>query len=264
MEKKDPYKPLKDLTEEQRKEIYDFAIQRSEDILHGREEIKTKVCYKCKEEKNIEEFYKDRRTKDKLHWYCKKCNSKYNMIIKERYKQQNLINLPQHTTLKCSTCKKEKLVKYFSKEISTITGYRLICKKCTNKRRLKTRNNSVEKRYKQYKKDTLKRNFVPIFFEQFQEITSQPCFYCGGWNDYELKFTGIDRVDNSKGYEENNIVPCCKVCNVLKGRFSRRAFIRACKKIARYTKGKGLDGRKKEIAKKEEDRQLELHFSTTD
>jgi hypothetical protein len=205
----------------------------------------TKICSKCKEEKVVEEFGKKKANKDGRSYWCKKCAFVVDRAWKEEIKRQNMLNFPSHTTLKCSICKKEKLVKYFCKNFYAKSGYKSSCKKCANKQSNKLRNKDAERRYREYTRGTIGRNFVPISFEQFQEITRQPCFYCAGWNDYELKFCGIDRVVNSKGYEEDNIVPCCKVCNILKGKMSRRAFIRACKKIARHTAGKGLEGRAK-------------------
>ena len=62
--------------------------------------------------------------------------------------------------------------------------------------------------------------------EQFGELMSQPCHYCGGdpatRQDYSNRpfhkglRNGIDRVDNSVGYVEGNCVPCCKDCNFSK------------------------------------------------
>lgn len=51
--------------------------------------------------------------------------------------------------------------------------------------------------------------------ENYAKLISQDCFYCNG----SLHPTGIglDRLDNSKGYEETNVVPCCKNCNLLRG-----------------------------------------------
>ena len=49
----------------------------------------------------------------------------------------------------------------------------------------------------------------------FDNLSKNDCFYCGkpGPN-------GIDRVDNNKGYELSNCVPCCKHCNYVKGALS--------------------------------------------
>lgn len=44
------------------------------------------------------------------------------------------------------------------------------------------------------------------------EMMSQPCYYCG------LEPSGgLDRIDNSKGHEINNVRPCCEKCNFLLG-----------------------------------------------
>lgn len=61
--------------------------------------------------------------------------------------------------------------------------------------------------------------------EQVAILTQQQCYYCGtgpgqrrrnigGNGDYV--YNGIDRVDNSKGYTVDNVVPCCKACNLAK------------------------------------------------
>jgi len=54
---------------------------------------------------------------------------------------------------------------------------------------------------------------------QFQELSNQERHYCGkdGPN-------GIDRFNNSIGYEVNNCVPCCKHCNYVKGDLSLTDF----------------------------------------
>ena len=55
--------------------------------------------------------------------------------------------------------------------------------------------------------------------EEFKNISKQDCYYCGkdGPN-------GIDRVDNSIGYEFRNCVPCCKHCNYVKCDLSQDEF----------------------------------------
>lgn len=50
--------------------------------------------------------------------------------------------------------------------------------------------------------------------EKHIAFTSQPCTYCGrlegGRDDPHV---GIDRKNNSRGYDRDNIVPCCRRCN---------------------------------------------------
>lgn len=79
--------------------------------------------------------------------------------------------------------------------------------------------------FKQYKNRALKRGLVfSLTLEQFSEITSKDCAYCGskgrqvsrsrGYGHYV--YNGIDRIDNSKGYQVDNCVTCCKWCNSAK------------------------------------------------
>lgn len=62
-----------------------------------------------------------------------------------------------------------------------------------------------------------------LTLQQMVIFAEEPCFYCrlppsnvsktsrDSWN-----YSGLDRVDNSKGYTLDNVVPCCKHCNSLK------------------------------------------------
>jgi hypothetical protein len=52
-------------------------------------------------------------------------------------------------------------------------------------------------------------------FEYAMLITGN-CAYCGLESDVEAG-VGLDRLDNSKGYEQSNVVPCCTLCNVVRG-----------------------------------------------
>ena len=87
--------------------------------------------------------------------------------------------------------------------------------------------------------------------EDFQKLINLNCVYCGqepeerklktydkSGNEkepYTGKVNGIDRVDNSKGYEINNCVPCCKKCNRMKGVLSYRDFKQQISKIYNYS-----------------------------
>lgn len=52
-----------------------------------------------------------------------------------------------------------------------------------------------------------------LTIEQYDELTSQNCHYCGGKYGYH---NGVDRVDSALGYIPGNYVPCCWVCNSAK------------------------------------------------
>ena len=51
--------------------------------------------------------------------------------------------------------------------------------------------------------------------EQFAALINQPCGYCGGATPKTSG--GLDRMDNTRGYELDNVIPCCVFCNKLKG-----------------------------------------------
>lgn len=51
--------------------------------------------------------------------------------------------------------------------------------------------------------------------EQFELLVQNVCHYCAG--SLPPCGSGLDRKDNDKGYTMDNVVPCCKVCNLIKG-----------------------------------------------
>lgn len=70
--------------------------------------------------------------------------------------------------------------------------------------------------------------------EQFENLVSGECHYCGdipankacrvGSNGAFI-YNGIDRLDNSKGYECDNVVSCCKICNFAKNDMNYGEFM---------------------------------------
>lgn len=74
---------------------------------------------------------------------------------------------------------------------------------------------------------------ISLTDDEIISMISNPCFYCGGG---EGKLIGIDRIDNSIGYVKENCVPCCSLCNYMKGTNSKDDFISQCKKISSHIK----------------------------
>lgn len=62
--------------------------------------------------------------------------------------------------------------------------------------------------------------------QQCVVLFESSCHYCA--ND---PLCGIDRVDNSKGYIPENVVPCCTNCNVAKNEMSKNDFIDMCRRV---------------------------------
>lgn len=102
--------------------------------------------------------------------------------------------------------------------------------------------------YRNYADGARRRGLVfCLSKEEFRTITKQNCHYCGAepgkgsmppsvrrFGAYT--YNGIDRVDNAKGYEMDNIVTCCQVCNFMKHARTQKDFLDHVYKIASFCK----------------------------
>lgn len=66
-----------------------------------------------------------------------------------------------------------------------------------------------------------------LTLKQFNDIISEPCFYCGG------EGFGIDRIDSNKWYFQENCLSCCSMCNRMKSDFNIKQFLEQCNKITK-------------------------------
>lgn len=98
---------------------------------------------------------------------------------------------------------------------------------CSRIYRHPVRNVGLRHLYALYKHRSKRYNSgnFSLSLERFRELTSSNCFYCGRKPETvsksksshsEYLYNGLDRVDSSKGYVEENIVPCCWACNKMK------------------------------------------------
>lgn len=55
-----------------------------------------------------------------------------------------------------------------------------------------------------------------LSMETLRRLYEENCFYC----ESETPSINIDRIDNTKGYVEGNVVSCCVRCNRVKGEMS--------------------------------------------
>jgi hypothetical protein len=74
-----------------------------------------------------------------------------------------------------------------------------------------------------------------LTFAQFEYLTRQPCYWCGKFNmcrrkhrtkkDLFFSYHGLDRLDNSRVHDYDNVVPCCWPCNDLRKNRSVQQFV---------------------------------------
>ena len=89
-------------------------------------------------------------------------------------------------------------------------------------------------RLREIRRDAKNRNLpFKLTYEEFLTFWQKPCYYCGD----KIITVGLDRVDNDLGYQLDNLVPCCILCNRFKRRTIQGFFIEHCMKIAKNLGG---------------------------
>lgn len=95
-----------------------------------------------------------------------------------------------------------------------------------------------------------------LLFEEFLELSQNPCFYCGASasnksNRYstpsrfgksssfviengDFIYNGLDRIDSNLPHNKNNIVSCCSTCNYSKTNMSVQDFKQWIIKVYQY------------------------------
>ncbi len=138
----------------------------------------------------------------------------------------------------CSLCNCSETSRWYRKAIKD----KVICKSCYDKfkredstyrtKRNKQRTNwDIENQYKSFLNQIKhKKATTNIEETQYLELISKNCYYCdGNLNKFGIK---LDRIDNTKSYLVDNVVQCCRKCNVAKNNMLQNDFIEMCIKIA--------------------------------
>ena len=112
-------------------------------------------------------------------------------------------------------------------------------KQTSNKEKEKSAITRIIGRYKAKAKE---RNIKWMLSrDDFINISEKPCFYCVisssmnlNINGYIYLYNGVDRVDSQKDYTPDNIVPCCKQCNIAKSDMSLTEFYQWLNRISNH------------------------------
>lgn len=126
-----------------------------------------------------------------------------------------------------------------------------LCREAVDRYYLKEYVRPVEGRaYSRYKIDAKKHNRTfNLSRDEFDELVSSNCFYCGTppflnqgnkTKSIVKRLNGLDRVDSSRGYTLDNVVPCCIHCNKAKNTMSTNEFVEwICLIYNHFCKSKG-------------------------
>jgi len=176
---------------------------------------------------------------------CEECLTKTRILETRRYNKRKQITqalqTATHSTGRiCTQCGKdyEAFKTKFGKESLNCTSCQKAQAKQDEKRKDRVRNykvenfNNVECYYKEYINNSSKRGYeMNLDFDTFSRLILADCHYCGHKTDGEVN--GIDRVDNSKGYSNDNCVTACWKCNRIKHIYDKDFFIEKCRLIAK-------------------------------
>lgn len=100
-------------------------------------------------------------------------------------------------------------------------------KSCGCRRRMDNNRAAINRAMSNYVLRSKKHNRdFSLSYEQFIEITQKNCTYCNIKPCQKAKsrtgeyiYTGLDRKDNNIGYTIENTLPCCWICNSVKGEY---------------------------------------------
>jgi hypothetical protein len=113
------------------------------------------------------------------------------------------------------------------------------------KRKMTARQAAMNKAYNVYKKSAIKRSLdFNLARDRFHSLIESNCHYCGAEpsmkkiddsiisENYIYFHNGLDRIDNSLGYIDSNVLPCCPICNHAKHTLTYNDFIEWIKKAS--------------------------------
>lgn len=199
----------------------------------GDKNTTTVTCKICRQNNKIQD---SKRNKDHRREQGRKYNAKPERREKKnKWKKENW-TLVVNAWKKYRDRQREKNEKeYLHKNAEAMRLWRRNNPELVELQNRKTRE-SKDRQYKIYIKSAKFRNIsFSLDFNAYCSITENPCHYCGDINDVR-GFHGIDRKDSSRGYMIDNCVPCCPMCNYMKGKLSETIFSNRIETILCFNK----------------------------
>jgi hypothetical protein len=182
-----------------------------------------KCCSQCKQMLETREFdlYARPRKRDGVRAYkaeCRLCSRQRVKRLSETKKNRAEIPLP--STKVCRACFVEKSSAEFIQQKRNLDGLYSYCKTCHRQQAITKRKQRPERHSYQRLRAQAKATgkAVEISSSTFLTLLNLPCTYCQRPYVPAKDFYSywLDRIDNSRGYSLDNILPCCGFCNRLR------------------------------------------------
>jgi hypothetical protein len=181
----------------------------------------------------ITEFSHEKELKDRYRYFYKyRCECGNEGISSKNSLLVSLLNEKKtgNKTFCCLNCKKKKLSEWA---------------KVHSIRYEDPEDSHVATVFSNYKSRAKKKGLnIDLDFNEFKCLIKQNCFFCNQEpqnmrKDFTKKriglsrgkLNGLDRVDSTKGYLKNNVIPCCEDCNKAKRNLSVSDFLIMIKNI---------------------------------
>lgn len=190
-------------------------------------EIKTKKCSKCKQEKTLDKFCKNKKTKDGYESWCGQCKNKQNKVYYEAHKEQ--------VKEKSKTWRDSHKEHCYQVEKAWRDSHKEVCRKLNRdwyKNHPEKKEASKKKFWESpkgkalaargyYKRKTAHKTVInDLTAQQWEEIKQKQnytCLHCGK-KEPEINLTRDHIIPVSKGggLTKNNVQGLCSICNCKK------------------------------------------------
>lgn len=136
-------------------------------------------------------------------------------------------------TQRCSKCKTIRPLTDFQKDSGRKCGHDARCKQCRYKGKIPWEHRHLPReQYRHYERKAKERGIAfHLSLKDFCDIAQGHCTYCGNTVSLSKHGMGVDRADNTKGYQKDNCVPCCTICNWMKNSLDIDTFDAHIKRI---------------------------------
>ena len=169
-----------------------------------------KICTKCKEEKELCNFTKNKNHKDGLEYFCKSCKKDYQ-------ESKKLKNYAEASSKTCSKCKLDKPLSEYGKCTACFLKVKPSCKKCRNLEYLE--DIPRVKKYKEDNKEYLREYNKKWQSENKEYVTQLKLLYKTKNKDLINEYRRI--YSKRRRLEDNNFKLTCDIRTLITSSFKR-------------------------------------------